>query len=157
MCLLKGKGMVTAEEVAGFRNGEYWGEDTDLFLDDDLVFFKTLGNGKLRKKNIVGSFLNPFSTMYKRYGKISDDIKNNANLVGEGSSWEGLFVISKNAVVYAHKEKHYGTVAPIDGGPGGGRRRRPGHEEVSRPRDFCAGRVGSRETVRNRGPKGFAF
>ena len=113
MCLLKGKGMVTAEEVAGFRNGEYWGEDTDLFLDDDLVFFKTLGNGKLRKKNIVGSFLNPFSTMYKRYGKISDDIKKNANIVGEGLIMGGLFVVNRDAVVYQHKEKDFGTVAPI--------------------------------------------
>ena len=108
--------MVTAEEVAGFRNGEYWGEDTDLFLDDDLVFFRTLGDGKLRKKSLksfVAALLNPFSTMYKRYGKIPDDIKKNANLVGEGLIMGGLFVVNRDAVVYQHKEKDFGTVAPI--------------------------------------------
>ena len=113
MCLLKGKEMVTAEEVAGFRNGEYWGEDTDLFLDDDLVFFKTLGDGKLRKKNFAAAFLNPFSVMYKRYGKIAEEIKKNANLVGEGVIMGGLFVVNRDAVVYQHKEKEFGTVAPI--------------------------------------------
>lgn len=113
MCLLKGQGMVTGEEVAGFRDGEYWGEDTDLFFDDDLVFFKTLGNGKLRKKSFAAAFLNPFSTMYKRYGKISDDIKKNANIVGEAFIMGGLFVVNRDAVVYQHKEKDFGTVAPI--------------------------------------------
>ena len=92
--------MVTGEEVAGFRNGEYWGEDTDLFFDDDLVFFKTPG-------------LNPVSAMSNQYGKISDDIKKNATLVGEGLIMGGLFVVNRDAVVYQHKEKDFGTVAPI--------------------------------------------
>jgi len=114
VCLLKGQGLVSDGEVEGFRNDEYWGKDTDLYFDDDLVFFRALGDGKLRKKNIVTAFLNPFSTMYKRYGKIDEATKKNANLIGEGLIMGGLFVANKSAVVYQHKEKDFGTVAPIE-------------------------------------------
>ena len=108
---------MTGEEVAGFRNQDFWHPDTPMYFDDDLAFFRAFGNGKLRKGSnagLVGALLNPFSAVYKTYGKTSDAIKENADLVGEGKIMGGLFVISKNGVEYAHKEKHYGTVAPVD-------------------------------------------
>ena len=50
VCLLKGNGLVGDDEISLFRSDEYdeyryWGKDTDLFLVDDLAFFKTLGGG----------------------------------------------------------------------------------------------------------------
>lgn len=108
---------MTGEEVAGFRSQDFWHPDTPMYFDDDLAFFRAFGNGKLRKGSnagLVGALLNPFSAVYKTYGKTSDAIKENADLVGEGKIMGGLFVISKNGVEYAHKEKHYGTVAPVD-------------------------------------------
>lgn len=119
MCLLKGKDdkgedMVTDEEVNEFRNDKYWGKATDLYFDDDLTFFKTLGNGKVRKKSFAAAFLNPFSTMYKRYGKIDESTKKNANLNGEGLIMGGLFVVNDLEIIFQHKEKDFGTVAPIE-------------------------------------------
>jgi hypothetical protein len=110
----KGEDMVTDEEVNEFRNDKYWGKATDLYFDDDLTFFKTLGNGKVRKKNFAAAFLNPFSTMYKRYGKIDESTKNNANLNGEGLIMGGLFVVNDREIIFQHKEKDFGTVAPIE-------------------------------------------
>lgn len=110
----KGEDMVTDEEVNEFRNDKYWGKATDLYFDDDLTFFKTLGNGKVRKKSFAAAFLNPFSTMYKRYGKIDESTKKNANLNGEGLIMGGLFVVNDLEIIFQHKEKDFGTVAPIE-------------------------------------------
>lgn len=114
VCLLKGGGMVSSEEVAGFQSQDFWHPDTPLYFDDDLTFFKTLGGGKLRKGKFFRALFNPWSTMYKAHGKIADDIKKNSDLVGEGLIMGGLFIVNKDGVQYQHVEKDFGTVAPID-------------------------------------------
>ena len=119
VCLLKGNGLVGDDEISLFRSDEYdeyryWGKDTDLFLDDDLAFFKALGGGVVRKKSFLLALLNPFSTMYKAYRNIDAKTKADATLTGEGLIMGGLFVVNKHRVVFQHKEKDFGTVAPIE-------------------------------------------
>ena len=67
VCLLKGGGMVSSEEVAGFQSQDFWHPDTPLYFDDDLTFFKALGGGKLRKGKFFRALFNPWSTMYKAH------------------------------------------------------------------------------------------
>ena len=88
VCLLKEN---IPEQVDSFlagsgKQGEFWGVDTPLYLDNGMTFFRALGGGKLRKGGL-SSFL-PFAGFWKRYAKIKDDVADH-NLDGEGSSRAG--------------------------------------------------------------------
>ena len=77
-----------------------------MYFDDDLAFQSVRERQASQglERRLVGALLNLFSAVYKTYGKTSDAIKENADLVGEGKIMGGLFVISKNGVEYAHRE-----------------------------------------------------
>lgn len=109
MCLLKEN---IPEEVSEFHVEDYWPTSTPLYLDDDMTFFKALGGGKLRKGSLL-SFLNPWSSIYKRLKVVQKDVKV-SNLKGEGTIFGGLYVVSKRGIHYQHVEKDFGVAAPID-------------------------------------------
>lgn len=109
MCLLKEN---IPEEVSEFHTEDYWPASSPLYLDDDMTFFKALGEGKLRKGSLM-SFLNPWSSIYKRLKAVQKDVKE-SNLKGEGTIFGGLYVVSNQGIHYQHVEKDFGVAAPID-------------------------------------------
>jgi len=108
VCLLKEN---IDEEVAEFHTEDYW--PGDLYLDNDLVFYKALGGGTVHKASLL-SFLNPWSSIYKKYGKIKTEVKA-SNLKGEGTITGGLYVVgAQGGVQYQFAEKEFGDHAPLE-------------------------------------------
>ena len=115
VCLLKGGGMVSSEEVAGFQSQDFWHPDTPLYFDDDLTFFKALGARKApRRANFSRALFNPWSTMCKAPAARSPTTSARTQTwSARDSSW-AAGVVSKDGVQYQHVEKDFGAVAPID-------------------------------------------
>ena len=103
-------------EIEAFR-ADYWKAPLKVYLDEQKAFFKTLGNGTLRKGSLL-AFLNPWSTVYARAKEAKQTVKSH-NLIGDGLHLGGLLAVSKNKkrndyfIAGGFKEQNFGD-APTD-------------------------------------------
>ena len=96
-------------EVADFKES-FW-QDAQLFLDQEKAFYKSLGEGSVRRGSLM-TFLNPFSTVWK-HAKASSNVK--GNFVGDGLTFGGVLVVRKGGVVeYAFREDNFGDHPPAE-------------------------------------------
>ena len=78
-------------QVTEFSN-KFW--PAELYLDEQMSFFRVLGGGKLRKGNLL-QLLNPWSTAYVSIGEAKKSAAGlpESNFTGEGKIMGGLFVM----------------------------------------------------------------
>ncbi|KAK3282214.1 hypothetical protein CYMTET_10038 [Cymbomonas tetramitiformis] len=96
------------EEVKEYQ--EFW--PGPLYLDNDQVFFKALGGGKVRRGSLL-TFLNPCSVVWS-HAKRSQQSVAKSNLKGDGLTMGGLFVLNGTKVQYYFREETFGVHAPLD-------------------------------------------
>ena len=105
------------KEVAEFNTEEFW--PGPVYLDEQMVFFKALGGGTVRKGNLlglVGGLINPWSSTSK-ITKEANALVKNSNFKGEGTILGGLYVVDgkRDDVVFQFVEKDFGVhAAPED-------------------------------------------
>jgi hypothetical protein len=96
-----------AVKVAAFHPAFWPGT---IYHDEEKVFYKALGDGKLVKGNMA-AFLNPFSQAWTNVRRASKHVKDH-NLKGDGLTMGGLFVVdTSGAVKFMHVEKTFGEHA----------------------------------------------
>jgi len=109
VCVLK-EGLPA--EVAEFKDN-YWRDE--LYLDKEMGFFKAVAGGKVKKGNL-STFLNPFSTVWKRVTEAKEAGVQTQNLNGEGKILGGLLVMrpGSRGVEYQFQERNFGDSAPVE-------------------------------------------
>jgi len=109
VCVLK-EGLPA--EVAEFKDNYWRGE---LYLDKEMGFFKAVAGGTVKKGNLA-TFLNPFSTVWKRASAAKEAGVKTQNMNGEGTILGGLFVMraGSKGVEYQFQERNFGDSAPVE-------------------------------------------
>lgn len=96
---------------------KYWGEesDSDLYLDEELQFFKFLGGGEEQSKGLFALASSAVRSANSRAGAYLKSVGGDSNLTGEGWILGGLLVVRPGGEVeYQHAESTFGDMADLD-------------------------------------------
>ena len=100
---------------------DFWKVPLKVYLDEDKALFKALGNGTLRKGNMLAllNLLNPFSRVAANAKAAKKAVGDNHNLIGDGLTLGGLLAVIKEkktgklSIAGGFQERSFGD-APTD-------------------------------------------